>query len=102
MDERPPIQRWWATYILVGAAAVVALIAAFESVARFFAPLAHLGLVVMLGIVVAFILAPVVARLERLTHRRAAAVLDRSRYDRYGFGAPALLGFGAPERWPSG
>ncbi len=75
MNERPPIQRWWATYILVGAGAVVALIAAIDAVARFLAPLAHLGLVVLLAIVVAFILAPLVTRLERLIHRRVPAVV---------------------------
>lgn len=75
MSERPPVQRWWATYVLIGAGAVVTLIAAFESVARFLAPLGHLALVVLLGIVVAFILAPIVARLEGMTHRRAPAVL---------------------------
>lgn len=75
MSERPPIQRWWATYILVGAGAVVALVAAIDAVSRFLAPLAHLGLVVLLAIVVAFILAPVVTRLERLIHRRAPAVV---------------------------
>jgi predicted PurR-regulated permease PerM len=75
VNERPPIQRWWATYVLVGAGAIVALIAAVDAVARFLAPLAHLGLVVLLAIVVAFILAPLVARLERLVHRRAPAVV---------------------------
>jgi predicted PurR-regulated permease PerM len=59
----------------VGAAALVAVIAAFDAVTRFFAPLAHLGLVVLLAIVVAFILAPVVTRIERRTHRRAPAVV---------------------------
>jgi predicted PurR-regulated permease PerM len=59
----------------VGAAAVVALIAAIDAVARFLAPLAHLGLVVLLAIVVAFILAPVATRIERRIHRRAPAVV---------------------------
>ena len=59
----------------MGAAAVVALIAAIDAVARFLAPLAHLGLVVLLAIVVAFILAPVATRIERRIHRRAPAVV---------------------------
>jgi predicted PurR-regulated permease PerM len=75
VNERPPIQRWWATYVLVGAGAIVATIAAVDAVSRFLAPLAHLGLVVLLAIVVAFILAPVVTRLEGLIHRRAPAVV---------------------------
>ena len=59
----------------MGAAAVVALIAAIDAVSRFLAPLAHLGLVVLLAIVVAFILAPVATRIERRIHRRAPAVV---------------------------
>jgi predicted PurR-regulated permease PerM len=75
LSERPPIQRWWVTYVLVSAAAVVAVIAALEAVTRFVAPLAHLGLVVLLAIVVAFILAPVAMRIEARIHRRAPAVV---------------------------
>lgn len=63
------------TYVLVVAAAVVALIAAVDAVARFLAPLTHLGLVVLLPIVVAFILAPVVTRIEGRIRRHAAAVV---------------------------
>jgi len=59
----------------VGAAAIVAVVAAFDAVARFLAPLTHVGLVVLLAIVVAFILAPVVGRIERRTHRHALAVV---------------------------
>ncbi|MCA1683182.1 MAG: AI-2E family transporter [Actinobacteria bacterium] len=75
MNDRPPIQRWWASYVLVGAAAIVAVIAAFDAVARSLAPLAHLALVVLLAIVVAFLLAPVVTRLEGPLKRRAPAVI---------------------------
>ena len=59
----------------MGAGAVVVLIAAFDAVTRFLAPLAHLGLVVLLAIVVAFILAPLVMRFEGTIHRRAPAVV---------------------------
>ena len=59
----------------MGAAAIVAVIAAFDAVTRFLAPLAHLGLVVLLAIVVAFILAPVVTRVERRIRRHTPAVV---------------------------
>lgn len=59
----------------MGAAAVVALVAAIDAVTRFLAPLTHLGLVVLLAIVVAFILAPVATRIERRIHRHAPAVV---------------------------
>jgi predicted PurR-regulated permease PerM len=75
VNELPPVERWWVTYVLIGAGAVVAVIAAFESVTRFLAPLAQLALVVLLAIVVAFLLAPLVDRVEGMVHRRAPAVL---------------------------
>lgn len=71
---RPPIQRWWATYVLVGAAAIVAVIAALRSLGELLAPLAHLALVLLFAIVLAFVLSPLVSRLERTVHVRAAAV----------------------------
>ena len=71
---RPPIQRWWATYVLVAAAAIVAVIAALRSLAELLAPLAHLGLVLLFSIVLAFVLSPLVARIERAIQLRAAAV----------------------------
>lgn len=75
MSERPPIQRWWVTYVLVAAAAIVAVVAAVDAVARALAPLAHLGLVVFLATVVAFLLEPVASGIERIARRRAPAIL---------------------------
>ena len=71
---RPPIQRWWVSYVLVGAAAVVAVIAALRSLAELLAPLAHLALVLLFAIVLAFVLSPLVSRIERAVRVRAAAV----------------------------
>ena len=71
---RPPIQRWWASYVLVGAAAVVAVIAALRSLAELLAPLAHLALVLLFAIVLAFVLSPLVSRIERAVRVRVAAV----------------------------
>ncbi|GAC1455721.1 MAG: AI-2E family transporter [Candidatus Limnocylindrales bacterium] len=71
---RPPIQRWWVTYVLVGAAAIVAVIAALRSLGELLAPLAHLALVLLFAIVLAFVLSPLVARIERAVHLRAVAV----------------------------
>ena len=71
---RPPIQRWWVTYVLVGAAAIVAVIAALRSLAELLAPLGHLALVLLFAIVLAFVLSPLVVRIERVIPHRAAAV----------------------------
>ncbi|HUQ17696.1 MAG TPA: AI-2E family transporter, partial [Candidatus Saccharimonadales bacterium] len=71
---RPPIQRWWVTYVLVGAAAIVAVIAALRSLRELLAPLGHLALVLLFAIVLAFVLSPLVGRIERAVHRRAIAV----------------------------
>ena len=71
---RPPIQRWWVSYVLVGAAAVVAVIAALRSLAELLAPLGHLALVLLFAIVLAFVLSPLVSRIERAVRVRAGAV----------------------------
>ena len=73
MNRLPPIQRWWVTHVAVAAIAVVAVIAAFDSLVRFLHPLAHLALVVLFAVVVAFILAPIATRLERVVRRPALA-----------------------------
>ena len=71
---RPPIQRWWVTYVLVGAAAIVAVITALRSLGELLAPLGHLGLVLLFAIVVAFVLSPLVSRIERAVRHRPVAV----------------------------
>ena len=71
---RPPIQRWWVTYVLVGAATVVAVIAALRSLAQLLAPLGHIALVLLFAVVLAFVLSPLVSRLERAVRLHAVAV----------------------------
>lgn len=60
--------------MLVGAAAIVAVIAALQSLAAFLAPLARLTLVLLFAVVLAFVLAPLVSRIERTVRVRAVAV----------------------------
>lgn len=59
----------------VAAAAVVLLLAALDAVARVLRPLAHLGIVILFAIVVAFVLAPLATRLQRLVRSRVLAVI---------------------------
>ena len=71
----PPPWRWWPVYVLVGAGAVVALLAAVRAVGELLSPVRHALFIVLFGIVLAFLLAPLVERLERLLGRRPLAVL---------------------------
>ena len=59
----------------VGAAAVVLVLSAIDAVARLLRPLAHLGLVLLFAIVIAFVLAPLATRLEGILRSRVAAVI---------------------------
>jgi predicted PurR-regulated permease PerM len=71
----PPPWRWWPVYVLVGAGAVVALLAAIRAVGEVLAPVRHALFIVLFGIVVAFLLAPLVERLEGPLRRRSLAIL---------------------------
>lgn len=73
MTEPPPIQRWWVTHVAVAAIAIVAVIAALDSLMRVFHPVGHLALVVLFAIAVAFVLAPLASRLEPLVRSAALA-----------------------------
>ena len=75
MTPAAPIQRWWVSYVLVSAVTIIALLAALDAVARILQPLAHLSLVVLFALGLAFILAPIAVRLERVFGRPAPAVL---------------------------
>lgn len=75
MTGPPPIQRWWVTHVAVAAIAIVAVIAAFESLARILHPLGHVALLVLFAVVVAFILAPLASRLEPLVRSATLASL---------------------------
>ncbi|MBI2324826.1 MAG: AI-2E family transporter [Chloroflexi bacterium] len=71
----PPPWRWWPVYVLVAAGAVVALLAAVRAVGELLSPVRHALFIVLFGIVLAFLLAPLVERLERPLGRRPLAVL---------------------------
>jgi predicted PurR-regulated permease PerM len=71
----PPPWRWWPVYVLVGAGAVVALVAALRAIGDLLSPVRHGLFIVLFAIVVAFLLAPLVERLERVLGRRSLAIL---------------------------
>lgn len=72
----PPPWRWWPVYVLVAAGAIVALLAAVRGIAELLSPVRHALFIVLFGIVVAFLLAPLVDRLQRpLGGRRPLAIL---------------------------
>ena len=74
MPERPPLQRWWVSYFAVGVLAVVLVLIAFMLILSLLAPLSRVILLIMFGVIVAFILAPLVGRLERPLRRRGLAI----------------------------
>jgi len=71
----PPPWRWWPIYVLVAAGAVVAVIAAIRAIGDFFEPVREALFIVLFGIVVAFLLAPLVDRVDRVVRRRSVAIL---------------------------
>ncbi|HET8569518.1 MAG TPA: AI-2E family transporter [Candidatus Limnocylindria bacterium] len=75
MTERPPIQRWWLTYVAVGSAAVVGVLVAGAYVGQALAPLRELLFVLLFGIVVAFLLSPIVQLLSRFLPRWLAILI---------------------------
>jgi predicted PurR-regulated permease PerM len=74
MPERPPLQRWWVSYFVMSALAVVLVLVGFMLVLNLLAPLSRVILLVMFGVIVAFLLAPLVERLERPLRRRGLAI----------------------------
>lgn len=76
MDERrAPLARWWVTRVLVAAAAVVAVIFALRLVFDALSQLAHVIVLVVFGIVIAFVLAPLVERIAHATGRSVAVLV---------------------------
>jgi predicted PurR-regulated permease PerM len=73
-EREPPLTRWWVTRVLVAAGAVVAVLIALRLVVEAIAPLSHVILLVLFGVIVASILAPLVHVLQRYVRRRAIAV----------------------------
>lgn len=72
---RTPLHQWWVTYVLVAATAVVAVLWALGSLGGFLAPVRELIFVVLFGIVVAFLLSPLVALLHRFMPRWLAVLI---------------------------
>ena len=70
----PPLLSWWPTYVLVGAATILVVLAAARAIVDVLRPVAHLVTVFLLGVALAFALAPLVRRVERVAHRRGLAV----------------------------
>ena len=74
-EPRAPLARWWVARVLIAAAAVVAVIVALRLIFEAFSQLAHVIVLVVFGIVIAFALAPLVARIARVTGRSVAVLL---------------------------
>ena len=75
MTPRPPLSQWWVTYVLVAASAAVAVLWALGSLAGFLAPVRELIFVLLFGVVVAFLLSPLVRLLQRVLPHWAAVVI---------------------------
>lgn len=69
-----PLDRWWVTRVAVAAAAVVLVLAALRLLIDALSVVSHVLLLAAFGIVVAFVLGPLVERLEPLARRRDLAV----------------------------
>ena len=74
MPERPPLQRWWVSYFVVSALAVVLVLVGFMLLLNLLSPLSRVILLVMFGVIVAFLLAPLVELLQRRLRRRGLAI----------------------------
>lgn len=88
MNRFPPLQRWWVTYLLVGALAVIATLWGIATVAGFLAPVRHILLVLLFATIFAFLLSPFVEFLKRFIPRPIAIAIAF-------FGALALVVFGS-------
>jgi predicted PurR-regulated permease PerM len=75
VNEAPrSLARWWVTRVLVAAAAVVAVMLAVRLVFEVLSELSHIIVLVVFGVVIAFVLAPLVERLQPIVRRRGIAV----------------------------
>lgn len=75
MTRLPAIQQWWVSYVLVAAAAVVAVLWALGSLAGFLGPVRELIFVLLFAIVVAFLLSPLVQLMQRFLPRWLAILI---------------------------
>lgn len=74
-ELRPPLATWWVTRVLVAAATVVAVIVALQLVFAALSELAHVIVLVVFGVIMAFVLAPLVDRLAPRVGRSLAVAL---------------------------
>ena len=73
-EARTPLDRWWVTRVLVAAAAVVAVMFALRLLSEALSELSHVLVLVVFGVVIAFVLAPLVDRIQPVVRRRGVAV----------------------------
>ncbi|HKY49754.1 MAG TPA: AI-2E family transporter [Candidatus Limnocylindria bacterium] len=71
---RTPLATWWVTRVLVAAAMVVAVILALQLIFAALSGLAHVIVLVVFGVIMAFVLAPLVDRLAPRIGRSLAVV----------------------------
>lgn len=74
-EPATPLAQWWVTRVLVAASAVVAVIFALRLLFDALSQLAHVLVLVVFGIIIAFVLAPLVDRLAPRTGRSVAVLL---------------------------
>jgi predicted PurR-regulated permease PerM len=74
-EARPPLTTWWVTRVLVVAATVVAVIVALQLVFAALSELAHVIMLVVFGVIMAFVLAPLVDRIAPRIGRAAAVAI---------------------------
>ena len=74
MEDAQDLARWWVTRVLIAAAAAVAVLVALRLAFEALSELSHVIVLVVFGVVIAFVLAPLVERIRRLVRRRDVAV----------------------------
>lgn len=75
MDEpQGPLARWWVTRVLIAAAAVVGVLVGLRLIVEALSELSHVIVLVVFGVVIAFVMAPLVERIRRVVRRRDVAV----------------------------
>lgn len=75
MDEaETPLARWWVTRLLIAAAAAVAVLVALRLAFEALSELSHVIVLVVFGVVIAFVLAPLVERIRRVVRRRDVSI----------------------------
>jgi len=73
-EAEAPLARWWVTRVLIAAAALAAVMLALRLVFEALTELSHVIILVVFGVVIAFVLAPLVELIRRLVQRRDLAV----------------------------